>query len=174
MQFTVELWAGESVQVDAQIGFNEKDEPVFDFTLDGVPLALEMIQWAIQYGFRQGIRDAGAAAKADSERNALARKRVTAIQTNTMRQGSGGGKVTDPLQREIIALATAEVRAATENPKNADWVTKQRQERKLSLSDLRGEMLKPYIEKHKERLEAKVKAIIAEREAEVGDLDIAI
>lgn len=166
MQFTVELWAGRKVEIEVA-----GDILV---TLNGETLSAEMTQWALQYGFRQGVRDAGAAAKTDAERNALADKRIHAIVTNTMRQGSGGGKVTDPLQREIIALATAEVRDATKNPKNADWVARQRAERKLSLSDLRGEMLKPYIEKHKERLESKAKAIIAEREAEVEDLDIAI
>jgi len=175
MKFAVQLWAGLSVEVSVKLEQDSETGAVaMVAAIDGRPLSEEMLQWALQYGFRQGIRDAGAAGKTDSERNALAEKRIVAIQTGTMRQGSGGGKVTDPLQREVRALAEAEVRAATENPANAEWVAKNRAAKGLSLSDLRKEMLKPYIEKHKERLEAKAKAIIAERAVEVEELDIAI
>ena len=165
MQITVELWAGKQVQVQV-----EGDIIV---TLDGNVLEPRIVEWAIAYGFRQGIRDAGAAEKTDELRNAKAEKRVHALVTNTLREGSGGGgKVTDPVQREVIALATAEVRTATENPGNAAWVAKQRAEGKLSLSELREAMLKPYIEKHKERLTSKANANIAERMGAAGELDL--
>lgn len=164
MQITVELWAGKQVEVQV-----EGDIIV---TLDGQVLEARIVEWAIAYGFRQGIRDAGAAEKTDELRNAKAEKRIHALVTNTLREGSSGGKVTDPVQREVIALATAEVRAATENPANAAWVAKQRAEGKLSLSELREAMLKPYIEKHKERLTSKANANIAERMGAAGELDL--
>lgn len=164
MQITVELWAGKQVEVQV-----EGDIIV---TLDGNILDARIVQWAVQYGFKQGIRDAAAAGKTDADRNALAEKRIHALVTNTLREGSSGGKVTDPLQREVIALATAEVRAATENPANAAWVAKERAANKFSLSELRDAMLKPYMAKHLERLTTKANANLAERMGAAGELDL--
>ena len=166
MQFTVELWAGKSVSIEVA-----GDILV---TLDGNELAPEMAQWAIQYGFRQGIRDAGAAAKTDADRNALADKRVNAIVTNTMRQGAGGGQRLSELDREIRDLAEVEIRTKTDNPANSAWVAAKRAENKCNLSELRTLMLKPYIEQHKARLTEKATANIEERKAEPMDLDLAI
>ena len=164
MQITVELWAGRKAEIETM-----GDILV---TLNGETLDARIVEWAIAYGFRQGIRDAGAAEKTDELRNAKADKRIHALITNTLREGSSGGKVTDPIQREVIALATAEVRAATENPANAAWVAKERAANKFSLSELRDAMLKPYIEKHKDRLTTKANANIAERMGAAGELDL--
>lgn len=164
MQITVELWAGRKAEIETM-----GDILV---TLNGETLDARIVEWAIAYGFRQGIRDAGAAEKTDELRNAKADKRIHALITNTLREGSSGGKVTDPIQREVIALATAEVRAATENPANAAWVAKERAANKFSLSELRDAMLKPYMAKHLERLTTKANANLAERMGAAGELDL--
>lgn len=170
MQFTVELWAGEQVEVEVAVS----EDNAIVMSLDGQWLHEDMIQWAIQYGFRQGLRDAGAAAKTDVERNALAKKRLHAIVTNTMRQGGGGGQRLSELDREIRDLAEVEIRTKTDNPANSAWVAAKRAENKCNLSELRQLMLKPYIEQHKARLTEKATANIEERKAEPMDLDLAI
>ncbi len=168
MQFTVQLWAGVEVQVEAEL--------VGTCKLDGKEIPVEMLEHLFRFGVRQCIKDAGAAkvGTPDADRNAMALKKVHAIVTGTLREGSGGGKVTDPVQREVRALAQAEIRAKTENPVNAAWVAAKRAETKLSLADLRDAMLKPYLEQHGERLEAKAVANLAELAGMGGELDIAI
>lgn len=163
MKITVELWAGKQVEIEVA-----GDIIV---TLDGQILDPRIAEWGISYGFRQGIRDAGAAEKTDELRNAKAEKRIHALVTNTLREGGGGAKL-DPLSREIKALATAEVQASTENPANAEWVAKQRAANKFSMAELRAAMLKPYMAKHEARLETQAKANIAARQEAAGELDL--
>lgn len=169
MKFQVELWAGK--QVEVQVFANNEGE--IHTVLDGVHLEGRIIEWAIQYGFRQCIRDAAAALKDDDKRNAAAWKRIDALKTNTLREGGGGGPKLTPVQREVKAIAEREIRAAFAKAENQAWVSAQMVKTKLTRSELLDAAIKAHVQKEATRLTAEAEANLAKAPAIELDLDIA-
>lgn len=152
--FTVALW-GQAPSVEITLD----QLPVIE--LNGEQLDPRIVRWAIEYGFRQGIRDAGAQGKDDAERNAGALKRVDALVNNTLREGGGGGVKLTPADREAKAIAEREIRAAFDDPRNVAWVAEQRKATGLNLSDLRDKAVKAHLVKHADRLRAEAEKVLA-------------
>ncbi len=107
MQFTVNLWAGETVSVEANVV-----EDALVVEVNGMTLNADMVEHAIQFGFRQLIRDAGAGAESDEKRNELAMKKVDALIKGTLRQGSGGGPKLSMEERRGKEIAMRKVVAS--------------------------------------------------------------
>ena len=101
MNFTVKLWADESVDV-------EVDGDVI--SIDGEVCADGMLTHLLQFGVRQCIRDAAASETQDAERNVLARKKIQAIQDGTLRIGTGGGARKSELDVAMEAVAMRALR----------------------------------------------------------------
>ena len=170
MQFTVQLWADESVDVEITVS----EDGGIVASLDGVWLDERIINWAFEYGFRQGIRDAAASEPEDDKRNAKAWKRIDALKTNTLREGGGGGPKLTPVQREVKAIAEREIATAFAKPENQKWVAEQRAKTGLGLTALREAAAKAHAKKHAARLEAEAKANLAAQPEVDLDLDIAV
>lgn len=169
MEFTVELWGNRKVNVEV-IG---NEDGTLSATIDGADLAPRIVQWAIEYGFRQGIRDAGAQGKTDDERNAGALKRVDALVNNTLREGGGGGAKLTPIQREMRVIALREITKAFDNPANAGWVIEQRKATGLSLADLKDKAVKAHLVKHADRLQTEAQKVLddsADVEIDLSDV----
>lgn len=152
--FTVALW-GSAPAVEITLD----QLPVIE--LNGEQLDPRIVAWAIEYGFRQGIRDAGAQGKDDGERNAGALKRVDALVNNTLREGGGGGAKLTPVDREAKVIAEREIRTAFDNPANAGWVAEQRKATGLTMSELRDKAVKAHLVKHADRLRAEAEKVLA-------------
>lgn len=142
-KFSVNLWADSRVEVEL--------DSVPTVTLDGETLDARIVMWAIEYGFRQGIRDAAAAGKTDDERNNLAAKRIDALVNNTLRDVTQGNRAS-PVEREMRVIAEREVRASMADPANAEWVAKQRAAHKVGLTELRELTVKALLKRDDERL----------------------
>lgn len=166
-KFTVELWGGLTVQVEL--------DQLPGIQLDGQELNERIVRWAIEYGFRQGIRDAGAQGKDDEARNAGALKRIDALVNNTLREGGGAAKLT-PVEREMLAIAEAEIREAFEKPENTDWVKTQKAKTGLGVTELRAKATKAHLAKDAQRIRAKAEENLAKRpsiEIDLGNIEVA-
>lgn len=150
--FNVNLWADLSVKVEASALPSVK--------LDGRELDPRIVAWALEYGFRQGIRDAAAAEKTDELRNAKALKRIDALVDNTLREASVGNRLT-PVEREMRAIAERTIRAAFDDPSNAGWVAQQRQATGLGLAELREAAVKAHLKGNEAALRAEAEANLA-------------
>lgn len=163
-EFTVNLWA------DASVKFVVAELP--SITLDGSELDPRVVAYLIEYGARQSIRDAAAAEKDDDKRNAKALKRVDALVNNTVREVTQGARLS-PVDKEMRAIAEAQVRAAFENPANANWIADQRKATKLGLAELREATIKRTLETKADSLRVQAEANIAARadiELDLGDI----
>lgn len=158
MKFAVKLWANESVQVEL---LGQEDGTIVA-VLDGVDLEPEVVQYAIEYGFRQSIRDRAAASKNDAERNAMARKRIEALQTNTLGEGGGGGPKLTPVERVMRSLAERDVTAAFASADNAEWVAAQRKATGLTEAALRDHVVKLTVANDDGTLRARAQAELDE------------
>jgi len=153
--FNVVLWAGATVAVELS------ELPIV--TLDGNVLDPRIVDWAIQYGFRQGIRDAAANEKNDELRNAKAMKRVDALIDNTLRDAVSANRLT-PVEREMRVIVADEVRASFEKPENQAWIAKQRAATKMGITELREATAKAILRDQDARLRAKAEYNLANRE----------
>lgn len=150
--FNVALWAELSVEI--------KVDALPTITLDGQTLDPRIVGWAIEYGFRQGIRDSAAAEKTDDLRNAKALKRIDALVDNTLRDATTASRLT-PVEREMRVIAERTIRGAFEDPDNANWVATQRKETGLGLAELREAAVKAHLRDNAETLRAQAEANLA-------------
>jgi hypothetical protein len=158
--FTIALWADLSLAVEAG------DMP--EVLVDGRAIPQDMAQHIFAFGFRQILRDAGAisaadAAKptADEDRNSLALKKLDRVFEGTLREGSGGGKRLNDLDKAIRQIVDREL-AVWAKGKGRALPTKASE-----LEPLRGK----WLVKHGERIEAQARDELA-RLAAMADLDI--
>lgn len=166
-KFNVELWGGLSVEVNV--------DQLPSIQLDGQTLDARIVRWAVEYGFRQGIRDAGAQGKDDDARNAGALKRIDALVNNTLRDGGGATRLT-PVEREMLAIAEGEIRDAFDKPENADWVKAQKVKTGLGVTELRAKATKAHLAKDAERIRGKAEENLAKRpsvDIDLGDIEVA-
>lgn len=171
MEFTVELWGK---QAPVQISVVGQEDGSVGAWIGEELLDPRIVKWAIEYGFRQGIRDAGAQGKTDDERNAGALKRVDALVNNTLREGGGGGAKLTPIQREMRVIAAREIGKAFDNPANANWVAEQRKATGLTLSELKDKAIKAHLVKHADRLQREAQAVLdASTDVEIDLSDVA-
>ncbi|OYW77711.1 MAG: hypothetical protein B7Z37_03210 [Verrucomicrobia bacterium 12-59-8] len=161
-KFQVNLWADSRVEVEL--------DSVPTVTLDGEVLDARIVMWAIEYGFRQGIRDAAAAGKTDDERNSLAAKRIDALVNNTLRDVTQGNRAT-PVEREMRVIADREVRASLADTANAGWVATQRAKHKVGMTELREMTVKSLLKRDDTRLRAAAEANLAASPKVTLDLD---
>jgi hypothetical protein len=133
----VQLWAGEGFEFEAE----------GQISVNGQNLTPSMVEHVIAFGLRQMIRDAGAGAKDDTTRNALAHKKLDALLGGTLRAGTGGGgKRLDPIERRAKEIAMRKVEAVAvpkgwTRAKMADYAEALfKRDRELLLDDAKAEI----------------------------------
>lgn len=114
----INLWAQESFEYEYEDGL---------LLVNGQEISPAMLIHTLEFGLRQMIRDAGAGEKEDDKRNAAAFKKIDALIAGTLRQGTGGGKRMDPVERRAREIAMRKVEAAV-FAKKLGWTRKAMQD----------------------------------------------
>lgn len=148
--YTVELWAGETLQV-------EFEGQMPEIRLNGEAIPAEMVEYLFRYGIRQSVKDKAAGAETDAERNALAQKRIDALIDGSVREGTGGGPKLSPLERRARDIAQRDVEAAARKLGH-----------KLTRKDVANRAA-AYFKSHGDRLRTRAEAELA---AETPDADL--
>lgn len=130
-------------------------------TLDGKTLGAASIGYLVAYGAKQSLADSYASAKDQSEFDAFLSKRLTKILEGTMSIREAG-EARDPFESEVIKLAKARLDAIAKK-QGKSLPKRDSEEYKSLLGKVRNG-------KAKDELEAKARAILAER-ASVSELD---
>ncbi len=115
MKMVIMFDNGKSVEMDSVMSINvpKAGQAV---EVDMAELPEVSVKWAIDYGWRQGLVDATASidpkTDSDSQDKALSavNKRLDNLKAGKIR--ASGGRVTDELVREALAIAAGDVRIA--------------------------------------------------------------